>query len=61
MFDFACNGRRSAAGLKHLVHQGYNRGIFQSDKNQKPYPQAGIGLIMLTVVFSQRLLAKNLI
>ena len=22
--DFACNGRQSAAGLGHLVHQGYD-------------------------------------
>ena len=25
LFDFACIGRRSAG---HLVHQGYNRGMF---------------------------------
>ena len=27
MSDFACNGRRSAAVLEHLVHQDYHRTI----------------------------------
>ena len=38
MSGFACNGRRSAAVLGHLVHQGYDRAIVQSDKNQALFP-----------------------
>ena len=39
MSDFACDGRRSATILGHLVHQGYDRGgIVWSDKNQAPFP-----------------------
>ena len=38
MFNFACNGSRSAAVLRHLIHQGHNRGVWQEPN---PLPPSG--------------------